>query len=242
VTYFHPFTDNYEADRHNSSSDDVLMINCEHENDTISAEEALDITSISETGFEQVKDIADTTSISETDFQPDKVDTSELKYLLLTSKSFIDHADEHLNLDVDYPKIIPKIETNGIANTKLYLDCANELAERKSLQESSQVVHPLLLTCVGNSRLQISLSSLVEEVNIAIENLTSYSENSETKLILDNVCAMLERDMNCNNRLMNGIWNCGWRHGFSCDEVEKVVHEVENMVLGGLIEEIIVNL
>ncbi|XP_045789432.1 uncharacterized protein LOC123884391 [Trifolium pratense] len=240
-TYANKTNDNCEVDRHNSSSDDVLMINCEHENDTISAEEALDTASINETGFKQDKDIDDTTSISETDFQPDK-DTSELKYLLLTSKSFIDHADELLNLDVDYPNIIPKIETNGIANTKLYLDCANELAERKSLRDSSQVVHPLLLTYVGNSRLQISLSSLVEEVNNAIENLTSYSENSETKLILDNVCAMLERDMNCNNRLMNGIWNCGWKHGFSSDEVEQVVHEVENMVLGGLIEEIIVNL
>ncbi|KAL5079710.1 hypothetical protein RYX36_008131 [Vicia faba] len=209
----------------NSLGDDVLMLSCEHENDAISTEEP-----------------RDTISISETDIEPDN-DTSELKYFLLTSKSFIDHAAEVLNLDVGYPIILPKVETKGITNSRLYLDCANELAQRKSLQESSsQVAHPLLQTCVGNSRLQISLGSLVDEVYKAIENLTSYSENSETKLILDNICAMLERDMKCNNRMINGIWNCGWRHGFSFDEVEQVVNEVVNTVLGGLIEEIIVNL
>lgn len=239
-TYANKTRDNCEEGQ-NSSVDDVLMLNYEHENDTIPAEEACDTTGVSEICFKHDTDIAETTCISGTDFEPDK-DTSELKYLLLTSKSFIDHADEFLNLDIDYPKILPKIETNGRANTRLYLDCANELAERKSLQESSQLVHPLLLTCVGNSRLQISLSSLVEEVDNAIEKLTSYSENSETKLILDNICAMLERDMKCNNRLINGMWNCGWRHGFSCDEAEQAVNEVENMILGGLIEEIIVNL
>lgn len=201
-----------------------MKLTCEHENDAVPTAEA-----------------RDTASIDETDLKHDK-ESSELKYLLLTSKSFINHAEELLNLDIDYPKIQPKIETNGISNnTKLYLDCANELTLRKSLQES-QTVHPLLLTCVGNSRLRISLGSLVEEVNDAIENLTSYSENSESKLILDNVCEMLDRDLKCNNRVMNGIWNFGWRHGFSCDEVEQVVNEVEIMVLGGLIEDVIVNL
>ncbi|XP_058763239.1 uncharacterized protein LOC131636648 [Vicia villosa] len=211
----------------NSLGDNVLMPSCEDENDAIHAEEP-----------------HDTTSIGETDFMLDK-NTSELKYFLLTSKSFIDHAKGLFNLDVGlgYPKILTKIESKGITNSRLYLDCANELAERKSLQESSsQVVHPLLLTCVGNSRLQISFGSLVEEVYNAIENLTSYSEDSETKLLLDNICAMLERDMKCNSRMINGIWNYGWKHGFSCDEVEQVVNEVENMVLDGLIEEIIVNL
>lgn len=222
---FHPFTDNSEGQ--NSLGDNVLMPSCEHEIVAIHAEEP-----------------RDTTSIGETDFMLDN-NISELKYFLLTSKSFVDHAKELLNLDVElgYPKILPKIESKGITNSRLYLDCANELAERKSLRESSsQVVHPLSLTCVGNSRSRISLGSLVEEVYNAIENLTSYSEDSETKLLLDNVCAMLERDMKCNNRMINGIWNYGWKHGFSCDEVEQVVYEVENMVLGGLIEEIIVNL
>ncbi|TKY44627.1 hypothetical protein E2542_SST30904 [Spatholobus suberectus] len=202
-----------------SSGDDILMLKSEHEKDAIPAEEAYT-----------------STNISETNCKPDK-DSSELKYLLLTSQSFIGHAEELLNLDVDYPNILPKSETKEIANLRLYLDCAKELTERKSLQ-GSQAVHPLLLTCTGNSRLQISLGRLVDEVYSAIEHLTSYSE----KLASDNIYAMMERDMKSNNGLINGIWNWGWRHGFSADEAEQVVNEVENLVLGGLIEEVIVNL
>lgn len=195
------------------------MLKSEHENDSIPAEEAHSIT-----------------NISETDREPDK-DSSELKYLLLTSQSFIGHAEELLNLDVDCPKILPRSKTKEIANLRLYLDCANELTERKSLQ-GTQAVHPLLLTCAGNSRYHISLGRLVDEVYSAIEHLTSYSE----KLASDNIYAMMERDIKSNNGLINGIWNWGWRHGFSADEAEQVVNEVENLVLGELIEEVIVNL
>ena len=79
---------------------------------------------------------------------------------------------------------------------------------------------------------------MVDEVYSAIEHLTSYSE----KLASDNIYAMMERDIKSNNGLINGIWNWGWRHGFSADEAEQVVNEVENLVLGELIEEVIVNL
>ncbi|MED6135314.1 hypothetical protein PIB30_045283 [Stylosanthes scabra] len=170
---------------------------------------------------------------------------AELRYLLLNNQSFINHAEELLNLDPDSPKILPKleIETDRVANPKLYLDCANELAERKSLQES-QVVHPLLLlNSSGNSRFHISLGRLVGEICIAIQNLSSYSEiQSGKKLGSDNIYAMMERDINCNYGMMNGIWNWGWRHGFSADEAEQVVSEVERLVLSGLIEEVLVNL
>ncbi|KAK7314457.1 hypothetical protein VNO77_32981 [Canavalia gladiata] len=205
-----------------SSGDDIMMLKSEHENDVTPSEEAHDSTNMSEAYCKAEKDIA------------------ELKYLLLTSQSFIGHAEELLNLDVDCPKILPKSETKEIANLRLYLDCANELTEIESLQKS-QTVHPLLLTCAGNSRLHISLSRLIDEVYNAIENLTSYSENSCKKLASDNIYAMMERDINSNNGLLNGIWNWGWRHGFSADEAEQVVNEVENLVLSELIEEIIVN-
>lgn len=224
----------------NSSCDDVMMIKYEYENDAIPTEEAHETTSITDIDTMPEKDSADTTGISEFDFKTDK-DSAELKYLLLTSQSFIDHAEELLNLDVDYPKILPKVETSGISNIRLYLDCANEITDHKSHRES-QVVHPLLLTCAGNSRMHISLGKLVEEVYNAIGILTSYSENSEKKLMLDNIFAMMERDMKYNNGLINGIWSWGWRHGFSSDEAEQVVNDVENLVLGGLIEEVIVNL
>lgn len=202
-----------------SSCDDILIQKSEHEYDAIPAEEVHSITNISETDCEPYKDYP------------------KLKYFLLTSQSFIGHAEELLNLDVDCPKILTRSETKEIANLRLYLDCANELTERKSLQ-GSQALHPLLLTCAGNSRLHISFSRLVDEVYSAIENLTSYSQ----KLASDNIYATMERDIKSNNGVVNGIWNSGWRHGFSADEAEQVVTEVENLVLGGLIEEVIVNL
>jgi len=178
----------------------------------------------------------DSINISESFCKPDK-ESSELKYLLLTSQPFIEHAEKLLNLDVDSPKLLPKSESKEIGNLILYLDCANEVTERKSLQ-GSQSVNPLTLTCKGNPRLHISLERLVDEICNAIEHLTSYSE----KLASDNIYAMMERDIKGSNGLINGIWNWGWRHGFSADEAEHVVTEVENLVLGGLIEEVIVNL
>ncbi|CAJ1951757.1 unnamed protein product [Sphenostylis stenocarpa] len=202
-----------------SSSDDYFMLKSARENDAIPAEKA-----------------HDSINISETDCKSEK-ESSELKNLLLSSQSFIEHAEELLNLDDDCPKILQKSETKEIANLRLHLDCANELTERKSLQ-GSQAVHPLLLTCAGNPRLHISLGRLVDEVYSAIEHLTSYTE----KLASDNIYAMMERDIKGNNGLINGIWNWGWRHGFSADEAEQIVNEVENLVLGGLIEEVIVNL
>ncbi|CAL0323992.1 unnamed protein product [Lupinus luteus] len=209
------------------SGDDILMLKPGHENDAIPAEESHDITNCCE---------------SEINDKPDE-EGSDLKYLLLTNQAFIIHAEELLNLDLDSPKILQKNETNEITNARLYLDCANELTERKGFQES-QVVCSLLPTYAGNTRSHISLGKLVEEIYNTIENLTSYSgKNSGKKhASSDSIYAMMERDMKCNDGVMNGIWNSGWKHGFSADEAEQVVNEVENLVLSGLIEEAIVNL
>ncbi|XP_019436634.1 PREDICTED: uncharacterized protein LOC109342991 isoform X2 [Lupinus angustifolius] len=210
-----------------SSGDEILMLKPGHESDAIPAEEFHDSTNCCE---------------NEIDNKPDE-EGSELKYLLLTNQSFIVHAEELLNLDLDSPKMQQKNETTEIANARLYLDCANELTERKSFQES-QVVCSLLPTYAGNSRLHISLGKLVEEIYNTIENLTSYSEKNSGKkhASSDSIYTMMERDMKCNDGVMNGIWNWGWKHGFSADEAEQVVNEVENLVLSGLIEEVVVNL
>ncbi|KAK7358335.1 hypothetical protein VNO77_00262 [Canavalia gladiata] len=171
---------------------------------------------------------------------PDK-EQAELKHFLLTNHSFIGHAKELFNLDVDCPKILQKDETNyDIANLRLYLDYANELSEIKSLQES-QVLPSFLLAFDGNSRLQISFGRLVEEIYNAIENLKHYREHSGVKPFASNAIAMTEKDMKCNG-MMNSIWERGWRHGFSADEAELVVNKIETLLVNGLIEELIINL
>ncbi|KAK4283795.1 hypothetical protein QN277_000710 [Acacia crassicarpa] len=206
----------------NSSGNDVALLKVECEIDAASAGEA-----------------HDGNNGGETDSKADKEGT-ELKYFLLTNPLFVGHAEELLNLDMDCPMTVQKYETNEIANPRLYLDCANELTERKSLQDS-QMFHPILLTQAGNSRLQISLGKLVEEIYNAIEKLKFYTTISGEKFSVDNLYATMKRDIKCLG-LINGIWDWGWRYGFSAEESEQVVNEVESLVLSGLIEELIVDL
>lgn len=223
MTYSSIFQYNAEDCRENQcSSSDVTLLKSEHGSDATSAEEA-----------------HDGNNGGEADIIADK-EGANLKYFLLTSQSFISHAEELLNLDVDFP-MTQIYETNyGIPNLRLYLDCANELTERKSLHDS-QIVHPFLLRCAGNSRLQIPLGRLVEDIYNAIEKLKLYTAYCGEKLSVDNLYAMMKRDIKCNG-VINGIWDLGWRHGFSADEAEQVVNEVESQVLSSLIEELIVDL
>ncbi|KAI4347112.1 hypothetical protein L6164_007958 [Bauhinia variegata] len=202
-----------------TSLGDVMLLKSEHEDDATPAEEAHDGINCSNTNSKGGKQV------------------DELKYLLLTSESFVSHVEELLNLDIDSTMILQKYDTNGLANLRLYLDCANELSERKS-QKESQIVPPLLLTCAVNSGLKITLGSLVDEIYNAIENLKLYSEISGEKPSVNDPFAMMERDIQCNG-LINGIWDWGWKHGFSADEAEQVVNDVENLVLSGLIEEVV---
>lgn len=206
----------------NTSGNDISTVKVECESDTTSAQEA-----------------HNRNDGGETDSKVDK-EGAGLKYFLLNNPLFIGHAEELLNLDVDCPMTLQRCETNEINNPRLYLDCANELAERKSLQDS-QMVHPILLTNAGNSRLQISLGRLVEEIYNAIEKLKFYTMLSGEKFSVDNLYAMMKSDIKCHG-LINGIWDWGWKHGFSADESEQVVNEVESLVFGGLVEELIVDL
>ncbi|XP_020220557.1 uncharacterized protein LOC109803408 isoform X2 [Cajanus cajan] len=161
---------------------------------------------------------------------------TELKHFLLTNPSFIGHAKKLFNLDMDFPNMPQNDETNySTGNLRLDLDCAYELIEHKSLQES-QVVRSFLLACRGNSRLHISLGRLVEEICNGIENLKFYRE-----VIAGNVFGMMEKDIKSNG-VISSTWERGWRPGYCADEAELVVNRIESMLLSGLIEELIINL
>ncbi|QCD85276.1 hypothetical protein DEO72_LG2g5636 [Vigna unguiculata] len=156
---------------------------------------------------------------------------TELKHFLLTSPSFIGHAKKLFNLDVDRPNTLKKDETVcSMANMRLYLDCAYELTERKSLE---------------NSRLRISLCRLVEEICDGIENLKFYREDydrgEEDFSYNNDTFAMMEKDMKCNGEI-NGTWESGWRTGFCADEAQLVVNKIENLIITGLIEDLVINL
>lgn len=164
---------------------------------------------------------------------------SNLEAFLLSCPSFLSHAVELFDLNGSSST---NFETSGIddlevANGRLSLGCAIEIIERKSLIVS-QIVHPLLLTPLSNVRVCISIDKLVEEVCKGVENLRSYRKLAGESLCVDSLYAMLKRDINCNG-VENAIWVVGWRHGFSDNDAEEVVNEIERLVFKGLIEEVL---
>ena len=166
---------------------------------------------------------------------------TNLKALLLSNSSFLSHADEIFDLNVAQPIPLQTTDINdfGVANPRLSLDCAHELMELKSLQDS-QTAHPLLRTGLGNSIGCISLDQLVEEVCDGVEHLRSNSKLAGENLPTDNIYAMLHSDLNCKGP-MTGMWDLGWRNGFSLDEVEQVATDIQKLVLSRLIDDILVD-
>ncbi|KAL5572644.1 hypothetical protein UlMin_022241 [Ulmus minor] len=163
---------------------------------------------------------------------------ADLRIALLNSPSFLSHAEELFDLNTNSSSILPTsfVDDFWASGTRLFLDCANELLERKSFQYS-QTVHPPLSASVGKSGLCISLKVLVEETCNGIETITNDSKLAVQNLSVDSLYEMLERDL-MSKGMVNAIWDCGWRTGFSFDEAEQVVNEVEKLVLTGLIEEV----
>lgn len=161
----------------------------------------------------------------------------QLNALLLSSPLFLTHAEELFDLNMNSPETFP---TSGIcdyriASMELSLDYANEYIERRSCVDS-QTRHPLLQTCTGDSRLNLSLEKLVEEVVNGAKTLTSYCKLGFYNLPADSLYGILENDIRCGS-VASGTWDLGWRNGFSVDEAEQTVNDVEKLLISELIEE-----
>ncbi|XP_050269550.1 uncharacterized protein LOC126713744 isoform X2 [Quercus robur] len=204
-----------------SSLSDVTPVSPKHEMDEKTVEEAYDYI------LHSRKDIKSFKS------------GNNLKHFLLSSPSFLTHAEELFDLDVCTPTILLTSCTSDFieANVRLSLECANELIERKSLR-GSQTVHPLLLTHEGNLRVCTSVDKLLEEVCSVVESLRRYSKFGGELLPQDSLYSMLERDISCNG-IENGIWDFSWRYEFSADDAEQVATEIEKLVFCELIEEVL---
>ncbi|KAM4123691.1 hypothetical protein ACB094_01G176100 [Castanea mollissima] len=141
-----------------SSLSDVTPVSPKHEMDNKTVEEGYNYILHSRTDIKSFKS------------------GNNLKDFLLSSPSFLTHAEEIFDLDVCTTILQTSCTSDFIeANVRLSLECANELIERKSLQ-GSQTVHPLLLTHVGNLRVCTSVDKLLEEVCSVVESLRSYSK------------------------------------------------------------------
>ncbi|KAF9615415.1 hypothetical protein IFM89_023076 [Coptis chinensis] len=179
--------------------------------------------------------------------QMEEADKNEitLKGLLLSCPSFLSCAEDYFELHMNrnattYQTIL--VEDVDIINTKLLLDCANELMECKS-RRISIGSHRVPWTHMVAPRINISLMQLLKEVCDGIAKLKHYTK---AKLVddtapLDGVCKLIERDIKWKEKMMCGTWDLDWEHRFSLNEATQLVGELEKQVLDQLIEEIIVD-
>ncbi|KAK8523168.1 hypothetical protein V6N12_047698 [Hibiscus sabdariffa] len=163
---------------------------------------------------------------------------TRLKALLLSSPAFLNHAEELFYLHVNLPTPSQELGIDELtdANARLSLDCANEIVRQRSLPDS-QMVPPPLLYVVGNAKSHISLDHLLKEISDGIEALRSYSELAGENYPTGSLYSMLERDLK-HKEVLSGIWDLGWRNGFSVNDTMQVVLDIEKQLLSGLIEEI----
>ncbi|CAK7337416.1 unnamed protein product [Dovyalis caffra] len=164
---------------------------------------------------------------------------TQLNALLLGSPLFLTRAEELFDINMNSPKTFSTsgIYNSRIANMELSLDYANEYIELRSRLDS-QKRHPLLRTYTGDSRLNLSLEKLVEEVVNGAETLTNYSKLGSYTLPTDSLYGILERDIRSGSGVVSGTWDLGWRNGFSVDEAEQAVDDIEKLLVSELIEEI----
>lgn len=157
-----------------------------------------------------------------------------MKAFLLSSSLFVNRAEELFNLQVN-PCSIPHVNDESdldVANPRVLLDCAIELMELPSTQLSQVCVPPVLTTYPRNST---SMSQLLEEICRGVQDLGCYLNPDSESFSSDNLHALLDRDL----RLKSGMWGIGWRNMLSLDELEQIVGEVDEYVLGKLIEDVL---
>ncbi|XP_019191918.1 PREDICTED: uncharacterized protein LOC109186411 isoform X2 [Ipomoea nil] len=155
--------------------------------------------------------------------------------LLLSSASFLSQAEELFGTDAWQPGAASSFKhdcsQNGTVETKLLLDCACELLSNKKAQ-CTLSFDPLSVRRSGDG---VSLDMLVSEICEVIEGLRSY-EDPAGALGVDTLCSLTRKDQWCKG-VVSGTWDLGWSKGFSSDEVEKIIGEIEKQVLCGMIED-----
>ncbi|XP_038700899.1 uncharacterized protein LOC119997784 [Tripterygium wilfordii] len=203
-----------------SSIGDVRMLTFEHEKDDKADAEANDHISLIKTHGSSINT------------------GSNLKALLLSSPSFVNHVEELFDTNVSCPRTAAASDINdsGVADVNLLLDYADKFIELRSLQ-NLQTVHPLSTNKVRILKIFTTLDQFVEEINDGFEALRSYRNDGDKKLPSDDIYSMLEKDISC-KRMVNGMWHLGWDYGFSVEEGDQVVNDIEKWLLTGLIDEI----
>ncbi|KAL8094054.1 uncharacterized protein LOC141693138 isoform X2 [Apium graveolens] len=147
------------------------------------------------------------------------------------------------NCDASQPAVLPALtglHDGAIVDSKLLQDYANELLESKS-QRYKPLINQSSHVPMDGSSLCMSKDKMMEEARIGMENLKSYSDPGVISVpAADIVFSVLQRDLRCKG-LAAGVWDLGWQGGFTLDEVEQIVRDLEKLVISELIEEVLVD-
>lgn len=165
-----------------------------------------------------------------------------IRNLLLDSSIFLNRAEELFDTYTYQPLVSHTTSSQdcGTADTKLLLECGKELLEHKSLQ-CRVGVHPFPYIHFKKSKICISLDRLVKEICDGIQYLKSYYKLAGNMIVIDTLHTVLKKDIWCNG-LVNGAWDLGWRNGFTLDEIDQVVLDIEQKILSGIIEDVIMDM
>ncbi|KAK4397009.1 hypothetical protein Sango_1537500 [Sesamum angolense] len=167
---------------------------------------------------------------------------TQTRYLLLTSVSFLNRADELFDLGTCNSRLLQTAQSpdREMFDASLLLECAKEILELKSLH-CTRSVNPLSQNLRKKPKYHLSLEQLVGEISDVIENLKNYSKSCGDVILVDSINSMLERDLRWNGKLICA-WDLGWKNGLTMDEVNEVVNDVEKLVFGEIVDDLVIEL
>ncbi|XP_011093596.1 uncharacterized protein LOC105173522 isoform X2 [Sesamum indicum] len=167
---------------------------------------------------------------------------THIRYLLLSSVSFLNRADELFDLGTCDPRLLQTARSpdREMLDASLLLECAKEILELKSLH-CTRTVNPLSQNLRKKPKCHLSLEQLVGEITDVIEDLRNYSKSCCEPILVDSINSMLERDLRWNGKLICA-WDSGWKNGLTLDEVNAVVTDVEKLVFSEIVDDLVTEL
>ncbi|KAK4415478.1 hypothetical protein Salat_2655200 [Sesamum alatum] len=164
------------------------------------------------------------------------------RYILLSSVSFLERVDELFDTGTCDPRLLQTAQSpdNEMLDDSLLLQCAKEILELKSLC-CRRMVNPLSQNLCKIPIRRLSLEQLVGEITDVIEDLRNYSKSCGDIILVDSINSMLERDLRWNGKL-TCAWDLGWKNGFTVDEVNEMVNDVEKLVFGEIVDGFVIEL
>ncbi|KAK1377606.1 hypothetical protein POM88_024350 [Heracleum sosnowskyi] len=175
---------------------------------------------------------------SESTYYETKTSSSNI---LPRSFSFLTRVEDLFDNIDTYEPIVLQVLTglHGCdgTNSKLLMDCANELLESRS-QRNIPSIHPLIQRPLENPSFSISTEHLMQEVQNGIESLINYRNRARESILINSVSALLENDLWCIGRNIEA-WDAGWRDEFTGDEVHDIACDLDMLILGELVAEVL---